>query len=410
VSEAISNALGRAQNLTFTIFSAALIVWLVALTTISENTNALARLSAEFDDVSKVAVHGDNVIREIRRYLINRTADDLTERQALRKVQHAFSKSVALSGDVSSVLVGSGRRDLLSVTQAINVELEDLRRIHGAIISVNVDLSPQSVALIGQLEDISLQDLIVLAHLVSVDPIALHEILAGFQALPPSQDDSAAFGARMTGLSDLLGAANQRSRNARFHQAEDRAVELRKASEAFARSYGHLAPGGLQSTFSVMRARLRDLEDKRGPIRDRLAGNFQINVPLISQSFPVTLLTLLFPLALIGGYGLVATSLLFAKRKILTITLKPSRRSSADSGFIFDQLGIGKPHTRVANWALLVTMSLLPWIAAVWLMIRFGGEQSALLQMINFVQIGLGFLIFLSIVDTSREISREVRW
>jgi len=410
MSDTISNALGRAQTLTFTIFSAALIVWLIALTNLNQDSNALARLTAEFDAVDKVASHSDNVIREIRKYLLANTPDDLPERQALRKVQHAFSKSVPQSIEVSRLLVKTGGRDLRPVTRSINRELEDLRSVNGAIVSVNVDLSPQSIALLDQLEALRLRDLIVLAHLVSVDPIALQEVLTRFQTETAETAGPEEFGRQAAALHAALRNANLISRNAGYHQAGHYATALRQASEAFARNYSHLAPGGLQSNYTAMRMRLTDLHAKRGSISDRLSGQFQIAVPIINQSLPVSLLTLLFPLALIGGYGLVATSLFFAKRKILAIAFKPSRRSFADNGFLFDQLSVGKSHTRFVTWALLITMTLLPWIAAVWLVIRFGDGQNAFLQMLNLLQVGLGFLIVLSIFDTSREISQEVSW
>lgn len=405
MSEAISDALGRAQTLSFTIFSAALIIAVLIQTSVSENRNALERLNSEFAAVSTISSHSDTVIREIRKYILTRLPSDMAEEEALRKIRHAFFNAVGTARKVSDGLVKTGRRDLFDVIGKVNVELVALRQVSEAPVSINVDLSPQSIILLAHLEDLRLRDLVVLAHLVSVDPIALDKTLTEYWGRLALMPESADMKKLASDLADELATDNRRRDTAAFSNVGHYATSLRTACETFGAQFSPLVPGGLFSSFSSVQAKLIDLDQMRGPISDKLSGDFQIAVPIIDQALPVSFVTLLFPFGLIGGYGLINTALLFARRKIRNLNSDTDRKAAADAGYLFDQLLVGTVRNRFMNLLLLLSLIFLPWIASAWLAVYFGDGQSTLIKAIATGFLVPGFLFALSIIDAAYEVS-----
>lgn len=402
MSEAISNALGRAQSLTFTVFSATLIVSVVVLTSLNENTSALTRVEREFADVNVVATHSDNVIREIRRYVLAKLPPSISEQQALVDIRHSFFHAHEQAGLASTRLLSAVQSGVpLELIRQANRELTPMRDIFGAIVSVNVDLSPQSVVLLDRLENMTFRDLSVMAHLVSVDPIGVNEAVSTFNS---TFDATAPDEATQHFAGELKQLSAERT--ASFEQIGSYGKDLRQACERFAKDYSNLAAGGLQSSSSRALATLIALQDKKATLSDQLSGSFQISVPVIDQKLPVPVVTLLLPLALVAGYGLIGTALLFAHRRLIDKTENAERKAAADNGFMFDQLYSGGFLARVLNWLLLGAITLIPLAAAALLAYQFAAALSFLSKalMVIFLLIALGVIAL--IFKTAHKISR----
>jgi len=402
VSEAISNALGRAQTLSFTVFSAALVVTVVVLASLDEKTSSLARLNTEFNDVQLVATHSDNVIREIRRYMLAKRPPSISEQQALQDIRHAFFHAHEQAELASTRLFSAAHPGVsLRLVRQINRELAPMRDLFGAIVSVNVDVTPQSVVLLDSLEKLSFRDLSVMAHIASVDPIGVNEAVSAFNRTwdPAAPADAAQ---QLAGKLKTLGA----ERSASFEQIGTYGKDLRVACEQFGKTHGNLAVGGLRSSNTRALATLISLQDDRAALRDQLSGSFQISVPVVDQTLPVPVVTLLLPLALVAGYGLIGTALLFARRQLKAITDNAGRRTAADNGFVFDQLYSGGLPARVLNWLLLGAITIVPLAAAALLAYQFSSALSGTsdLFMAVFLLTALG--VILLIFGTAHEISR----
>lgn len=405
VSEAISNALGRAQNLTFAVFSAALIISVVALTSLSENSNALARVNKEFADVNDVANHSDNVIREIRRYILAKLPSTVSEEGALRDIRHAFSRAYDQSDLASKRLLDAASELPLSLIQQINREFKPMRDVYGAVVSVNVDLAPQSVILLDRLENLRFRDLAVLAHLISVDPISLNEVLSQFNDAWADASPTIITEELVLELADI----RTKRQRAAFERLGHYATALREVCERFGRRYSNLAAAGLQSTHARAQDKLVELQDKRGSLEDRLSGEFRISVPIVDQSLPVPIIALLFPLGLVGGYGLIGTALLFTKRKLLSIRDAAKRAEAADNGFVFDQLLTGGLSARTLNWLLLLSITFIPLIAATVLAFQFASALSVSANILMGTFLILAFGVVVMVTTVSYQISTIAR-
>jgi len=403
VSETISNALGRAQGLAFTVFSAVLIVFVVVQASRDENSSALTRADKEFTDVNLVATRGDNVIREIRRYILAKVPPSVSEQQALQNIRFSFFHAHEQAGQASARLLSAFKSGVsLDLIRQVNEDLTPMREIYGAIVSVNVDLSPQSVVLLDRLENMSFRDLSVMAHLVSIDPIGVDEAVSAFNknwnAVAPAE------AAQL--LADKLKKLSA-ERSTSFKQIGAYGEDLRQACERFGTDYSSLAAGGLQSSNTRALATLTALQDKREALRDKLSGSFQISVPVVDQTLPAPVVTLLLPLSLVAGYGMIATALLFVRRHLKAMTGGAARKAAADNGFIFDQLYTGSPLARLLNWALLGAITLVPLAAAGFLAFQFLSAFPCWAKVLATAFMLIAIAVIAVIFQAAHEISRQ---
>lgn len=355
LGEKVANALSRAQALTFTTFSAALLIGFVASINLADRESQKAELESELSSLTDIANRADNALREIRRYIYLRMPSE-SEGEAVRKITTAEVAARGYADQISHNLIGVATLDQIL---AINRLLIPLRTKVNATVSVNVDFSPEAIIVLSRLEQFRLRDLAVLTHLIAPDPVRLAGVLQPYAGLQGDQ-----LKAVIDKIHTQLQSIADDTEKMLFDQMAVKGDELRDRVEDYSLGDKSLIIGGLASSYEETLNRVRILEERHRLLTSSLRGDFKIDVPFVGQAMPIRLVVGLFPIGLIAGYGLVCISLAYARAQINTLRTAHEKTAAANVGLMFDQLRAKDKVQQFLTWTSLTLLVGLPLVAA----------------------------------------------
>ena len=366
-AEKISNALGRAQAVAFTTFSAALLVSYVMWASLAERQAQQTELNTELANLTDIFNRTDNAIREIRRYTLLQSPDT-TDATAVRRIISDETSARLNADTLNSHLVKIAK---LPTILKINGLLKQLTTKADANNSIDVDFTPQSIFVYDRIEQFRLRDLAVLTYLIAADPVALKPILETASRLEGEE-----LRGKLIDVERELQIVADKAAKQNFDQMAANGDELRASVEQYTARNGPLVIGGLASSYDDILARVRVLESRRKDLASSLRGDYKVDVPMINQSMPVRLVVGLLPIGLIVGYGMVFVALAFARQQLKSITQPNDKKAAAKVGMIFDQL-CTKWLIGIFSWGAMIVLFLLPAFAAAVIVSHYAATLSS---------------------------------